>query len=200
MDTTSDAWSGTYWVTDGDYHSAFLATPDGVMLFDAPPSIGRGGQLREARLITARRPAGRRASEAWHARLAVAPRCGYSVLAWCRLRGRHRLISAKIPDPAVQSPGHLPQREAVTIVADVATGTAINADDVNQVLGDLRYAKVSLMGISSGMAVEQAFSRRYPCAGCRSGPAARRTARPERAHSLTFPPSPAESTVYDPPI
>ena len=33
---------------------------------------------------------------------------------------------------------------------------------------------------------------RYPCAGCRSGPAARRTARPERAHSLTFPPSLAE--------
>jgi hypothetical protein len=22
-----------YWVTDGDYHSAFLATPDGVVLF-----------------------------------------------------------------------------------------------------------------------------------------------------------------------
>jgi hypothetical protein len=25
-----------YWVTDGDYHSAFLTTPDGVVLFDAP--------------------------------------------------------------------------------------------------------------------------------------------------------------------
>jgi hypothetical protein len=35
-----------YWVTDGDYHSAFLATPDGVVLFDAPPSIGRN--LRRA--------------------------------------------------------------------------------------------------------------------------------------------------------
>jgi len=33
-----------YWVTDGDYHSAFLATQDGVVLFDAPPSIGRNLQ------------------------------------------------------------------------------------------------------------------------------------------------------------
>jgi hypothetical protein len=30
-----------YWVTDGDYHSAFLTTRDGVVLFDAPPSIGQ---------------------------------------------------------------------------------------------------------------------------------------------------------------
>ncbi|MFE2960092.1 MBL fold metallo-hydrolase [Nocardia tengchongensis] len=29
-----------YWITDGDYQSAFLATRDGVVLFDAPPSIG----------------------------------------------------------------------------------------------------------------------------------------------------------------
>jgi glyoxylase-like metal-dependent hydrolase (beta-lactamase superfamily II) len=29
-----------YWVTDGVYQSAFLATSDGVVLFDAPPSIG----------------------------------------------------------------------------------------------------------------------------------------------------------------
>jgi glyoxylase-like metal-dependent hydrolase (beta-lactamase superfamily II) len=35
-----------YWVTDGDYHSAFLTTRDGVVLFDAPPSIG--GNLRRA--------------------------------------------------------------------------------------------------------------------------------------------------------
>ena len=33
-----------YWVTDGDYHSAFLATRDGVVLFDAPPSIGHNLQ------------------------------------------------------------------------------------------------------------------------------------------------------------
>ena len=33
-----------YWVTDGDYHSAFLTTPDGVVLFDAPPSIGHNLQ------------------------------------------------------------------------------------------------------------------------------------------------------------
>jgi glyoxylase-like metal-dependent hydrolase (beta-lactamase superfamily II) len=35
-----------YWVTDGVYNSAFLATGDGVVLFDAPPSIG--GNLRRA--------------------------------------------------------------------------------------------------------------------------------------------------------
>jgi glyoxylase-like metal-dependent hydrolase (beta-lactamase superfamily II) len=29
-----------FWVTDGTYQSAFLATPDGVVLFDAPPTIG----------------------------------------------------------------------------------------------------------------------------------------------------------------
>src|ERR1700733_12146444 len=33
-----------YWVTDGVYNSAFLATPDGVVLFDAPPSLGRNLQ------------------------------------------------------------------------------------------------------------------------------------------------------------
>ena len=35
-----------YWVTDGVYNSAFLATRDGVVLFDAPPSIG--GNLQRA--------------------------------------------------------------------------------------------------------------------------------------------------------
>src|SRR5260370_27448625 len=35
-----------YWVTDGVYQSAFLTTSDGVVLFDAPPSIGRN--LRRA--------------------------------------------------------------------------------------------------------------------------------------------------------
>jgi hypothetical protein len=35
-----------YWVTDGICQSAFLATPDGVALFDAPPSIGHN--LRRA--------------------------------------------------------------------------------------------------------------------------------------------------------
>jgi hypothetical protein len=29
-----------YWVTDGVHQSAFLATGDGVVLFDAPPTIG----------------------------------------------------------------------------------------------------------------------------------------------------------------
>jgi glyoxylase-like metal-dependent hydrolase (beta-lactamase superfamily II) len=35
-----------YWVTDGVYQAAFLATADGVVLFDAPPSIGHN--LRRA--------------------------------------------------------------------------------------------------------------------------------------------------------
>ncbi|HXL18213.1 MAG TPA: hypothetical protein VN961_11910, partial [Streptosporangiaceae bacterium] len=35
-----------YWVTDGVYQSAFLTTRDGVVVFDAPPSIG--GNLRLA--------------------------------------------------------------------------------------------------------------------------------------------------------
>jgi hypothetical protein len=29
-----------YWVTDGTYQCAFLTTCDGVVLFDAPPSLG----------------------------------------------------------------------------------------------------------------------------------------------------------------
>jgi glyoxylase-like metal-dependent hydrolase (beta-lactamase superfamily II) len=35
-----------YWVTDGVYQSAFLTTSEGVVLFDAPPSIGQN--LRRA--------------------------------------------------------------------------------------------------------------------------------------------------------
>jgi glyoxylase-like metal-dependent hydrolase (beta-lactamase superfamily II) len=35
-----------YWVTDGVYQSAFLTTRDGVVVFDAPPSIGQN--LRRA--------------------------------------------------------------------------------------------------------------------------------------------------------
>jgi len=35
-----------YWVTDGVYQAAFLTTPDGVVLFDAPPTIGHN--LRRA--------------------------------------------------------------------------------------------------------------------------------------------------------
>src|SRR5712691_5569289 len=30
-----------YWVTDGTYMSAFLTTSDGVVLLDAPPTIGQ---------------------------------------------------------------------------------------------------------------------------------------------------------------
>ena len=33
-----------YWITDGTYQSAFLTTADGVVLFDAPPSIGHNIQ------------------------------------------------------------------------------------------------------------------------------------------------------------
>src|ERR1700730_18684147 len=33
-----------YWVTDGNHPSAFLTTKDGVVLFDAPPTIGNNIQ------------------------------------------------------------------------------------------------------------------------------------------------------------
>src|SRR6266849_10811851 len=33
-----------YWVTDGSYQAAFLTTREGVVLFDAPPSIGNNLQ------------------------------------------------------------------------------------------------------------------------------------------------------------
>src|SRR4030081_432500 len=33
-----------YWITDGVYQSAFLTTRDGVVLLDAPPTIGRNTQ------------------------------------------------------------------------------------------------------------------------------------------------------------
>jgi glyoxylase-like metal-dependent hydrolase (beta-lactamase superfamily II) len=33
-----------YWVTDGTYQAAFLTTRDGVVLFDAPPTIGKNLQ------------------------------------------------------------------------------------------------------------------------------------------------------------
>ena len=38
-----------YWVTDGVYQSAFLTTRDGVVLFDAPPSIGHNLRRRWTR-------------------------------------------------------------------------------------------------------------------------------------------------------
>ena len=40
--------------------------------------------------------------------------------------------------------------------------TAMYADDVNQLLGDLHYAKVNLMGISYGTDAEQVFLLRHP--------------------------------------
>ena len=38
-----------YWITDGDYNSAFLTTQDGVVLFDAPPTIGHKHPARRRR-------------------------------------------------------------------------------------------------------------------------------------------------------
>ena len=42
-----------YWVTDGTYQAAFLTTPDGVVLFDAPPTIGRNLQRAVDEIATA---------------------------------------------------------------------------------------------------------------------------------------------------
>ena len=34
-----------YWITDGTYTSAFQTTSDGVVVLDAPPTIGNNIQL-----------------------------------------------------------------------------------------------------------------------------------------------------------
>src|SRR5260370_36693980 len=42
-----------YWVTDGSYQCAFLTTSDGVVLLDAPPSIGHNIQRAVDEIATA---------------------------------------------------------------------------------------------------------------------------------------------------
>src|ERR1700704_3307973 len=42
-----------YWITDGVYQSAFLTTTDGVVLLDAPPTIGGNIQRPVAELAAA---------------------------------------------------------------------------------------------------------------------------------------------------
>jgi glyoxylase-like metal-dependent hydrolase (beta-lactamase superfamily II) len=42
-----------YWVTDGTYQAAFLTTRDGVVLFDAPPTIGHNLQRAIDEVATA---------------------------------------------------------------------------------------------------------------------------------------------------
>ena len=42
-----------FWVTDGTYQSAFLTTPDGVVLFDAPPTLGHNIQRAVDEIATA---------------------------------------------------------------------------------------------------------------------------------------------------
>jgi len=42
-----------YWVTDGTYQAAFLTIPDGVVLFDAPPTIGHNLQRAIDEVATA---------------------------------------------------------------------------------------------------------------------------------------------------
>ncbi|WP_393087649.1 MBL fold metallo-hydrolase [Streptomyces sp. LN704] len=42
-----------YWVTDGTYQAAFLATKEGVVLFDAPPTIGHNLQRAVDRIAAA---------------------------------------------------------------------------------------------------------------------------------------------------
>jgi glyoxylase-like metal-dependent hydrolase (beta-lactamase superfamily II) len=42
-----------YWVTEGVYQCAFLTTPDGVVLFDAPPTIGHNIQRAIDEIATA---------------------------------------------------------------------------------------------------------------------------------------------------
>ena len=42
-----------YWVTDGTYQAAFLTTSDGVVLFDAPPTIGHNIQRAVGEIASA---------------------------------------------------------------------------------------------------------------------------------------------------
>src|SRR6266508_493238 len=42
-----------YWITDGTYQSAFLTTSDGVVLLDAPPTIGNNIQRAVDEIATA---------------------------------------------------------------------------------------------------------------------------------------------------
>jgi glyoxylase-like metal-dependent hydrolase (beta-lactamase superfamily II) len=42
-----------YWVTDGAYQAAFLTTGEGVVLFDAPPTIGNNLQRAIDQVTTA---------------------------------------------------------------------------------------------------------------------------------------------------
>ncbi len=44
-----------YWVTDGTYQAAFLTTRDGVVLFDAPPTIGHNLQRAVDEIAAAER-------------------------------------------------------------------------------------------------------------------------------------------------
>src|ERR1700741_3543077 len=48
-----------YWVTDGTYQAAFLTTRDGVVLFDAPPTIGRNLQRAIDQIASSTRVANR---------------------------------------------------------------------------------------------------------------------------------------------
>jgi glyoxylase-like metal-dependent hydrolase (beta-lactamase superfamily II) len=85
-----------YWVTDGVYQSAFLTTRDGVVLFDAPPSIG---------------PNLRRAVD----EIAVANGVPHTVthLVYSHHHADHAGAAAiGVRGPAQQPAGHLPDRLA----------------------------------------------------------------------------------------
>ncbi len=55
-----------YWVTDGTYQAAFLTTRDGVVLFDAPPTIGHNLQRAVDEIADTLEVAGERVELAWH--------------------------------------------------------------------------------------------------------------------------------------
>src|SRR5436309_15352779 len=54
-----------YWVTDGTYQSAFLTTPDGVVLFDAPPTIGHNIQRAVDEIRSEERRVGKECRARW---------------------------------------------------------------------------------------------------------------------------------------
>src|SRR2546430_3248654 len=64
-----------YWVTDGTYQAAFLTTKDGVVLFDAPPSIGHNLQRAIDQIAAANRVSHKADPMRHSARPAVHHRC-----------------------------------------------------------------------------------------------------------------------------
>src|SRR2546430_7442201 len=83
-----------YWVTDGTYQAAFLTTRQGVVLFDAPPSIGANLQ-RAIDHIAPANGVSNNATHHPHIHHHAAHPCASPLFA--RHQGRLRPAEAKVP-------------------------------------------------------------------------------------------------------